>query len=357
MGSNSIGKIFTLTTFGESHGSYIGGIIDGMPPNFKIDYEFIKKELKRRSPSGKFETDRKETDEFQILSGMFEGDTTGMPISFIIPNSNKKSSDYTEVKDVFRPSHADYTYFNKYGIHDYRGGGRSSARETTSWVFAGAIAKQFLATHNIQIAGYVSQIGKIKLEKLDIKPEPYFAESFETRCPDEKLNKKILDYLSLLKEQKDTCGGIVSCIIKNLPLGLGEPIFEKFQSRLAQAIFSLNTVKGLEFGRGFESASLKGSENNDEFIFEKNRVKTSTNNSGGLLGGITSGEDVNFNVAMKPIASILQEQNTIDKSNNNVKLKISGRHDVCVVPRAVPIIEALSAIIILDLILINNIYK
>ena len=357
MGSNNIGKLFTLTTFGESHGDSIGGIIDGCPSNIKIDFDLIKKELERRRPSSEFETKRSETDDFEIVSGLYNGVTTGTPIAFFIKNNNKKAADYNNLENIYRPSHADFTYLKKYGIRDHRGGGRASARETTSWVFAGAIAKQILNSYNIEIAGFVTQIGDIKLEKMGLTPSPYFADSFVTRCPDKSTDLKIQKHLKEIREQNDTCGGIISCIIKNLPIGLGEPIFDKLHARLAHAMMTINAVKGFEIGEGFNSASLKGSENNDEFIESSQQIHTRTNHAGGLLGGISNGEDLLFRVAFKPIASILQKQNTVDTSGKATEIVITGRHDVCVVPRAVPIVEAMAALVIVDFMLIAAAYK
>lgn len=357
MGSNSIGKLFTLTTFGESHGNSIGGIIDGCPSNIKIDFDLIKKELERRRPSSEFETKRSENDDFDIVSGLYNGVTTGTPIAFFIKNSNKKSADYNNIENIYRPSHADFTYLKKYGIRDHRGGGRASARETTSWVFAGAIAKQILSEKNIEIAGFVSQIGDVKLEKLSHTPSPYFADKFVTRCPDKNTDLKIQNHLNHIRQQNDTCGGIISCNIKNLPIGLGEPIFDKLHARLAHAMMTINAVKGFEIGEGFNSVFLKGSENNDEFIESNNKIRTKTNHAGGLLGGISNGEDLLFRVAFKPIASILQRQNTVDTDGKATEIEIKGRHDVCIVPRAVPIVEAMAALVIVDFLLISQAYK
>lgn len=348
MSSNSFGKLFTLTTFGESHSDSIGGIIDGCPSNLKIDFELIKKELKRRRPNSEFETKRIENDNFEIISGLYNGVTTGAPIAFVIKNENKKSVDYDNLKALYRPSTADFTYSKKYGIHDNRGGGRASARETTSWVFAGAIAKQILNNYKIEISAYVTQIADIKLDKLPISPSPYFADSFITRCPDKETDLKIQKLLIEIQKQNDTCGGIIACNIKNLPIGLGEPIFDKLPARLAHAMMTINSVKGFEIGEGFNSAKLKGSENNDEFIETLNQIRTKTNHAGGTLGGISNGEELLFNVAFKPIASILQKQNTVNSKGKVTEIEIKGRHDVCVVPRAVPIVEAMTALVIVD---------
>ncbi|OFX46074.1 MAG: chorismate synthase [Bacteroidetes bacterium GWA2_30_7] len=357
MSSNSIGKLFTLTTFGESHGYSIGGIIDGCPANIKIDFALIKKELKRRSPKSEFETKRNEIDDFEIVSGLYNGVTLGSPIAFIIKNTNKRSVDYDNLENIYRPSHSDFTYSKKYGIRDPRGGGRASARETTSWVFAGAVAKQILNAHNIEIAAFVSQIGDIKLEKNPPSPSPFFADSFITRCPDKETDLKIQKHLNFILEQKDSCGGIITCNIKNLPIGLGEPIFDKLPARLAHAMMTINAVKGFEIGEGFNSAILKGSEYNDEFIETKNQIRTKTNHAGGTLGGISNGEDLVFRVAFKPIASILQKQNTVDTDGKATEIEIKGRHDVCVVPRAIPIVEAMAALVLVDFLLIAKAYK
>ena len=350
--SNTIGKLFKLTTFGESHGPAIGGVIDGCPAGIELDFNAIQQELNRRKPGqNKLTTARKEQDEVIFLSGIFEGKTTGTPIGFQIINKDQKSKDYSNIKDVFRPSHADFTYQKKYGIRDYRGGGRSSARETANWVVAGAIAKQvikqFLPT--ISINAYTSSVGNVYCVK------PYqdldFAKREENmvRCPDADFAKQMEELIAKTKKEGDTLGGTITCIIENIPIGLGEPVFDKFQARLAYAMLSINAVKGFEYGAGFCSTNMKGSEHND--VFNEDGT-TKTNLSGGIQGGITNGMPIYFRVAFKPVATILQEQETITVKGEKTILKPKGRHDTCVVPRAVPIVEALSALVVLDLYLL-----
>ncbi len=352
---NTIGNKYRLTSFGESHGKAVGGIIDGCPANFKLDILKIQSELDRRKPGqNKYASQRKEVDKIEILSGVFEGKTTGTPIAFMINNKDANSKDYNELKDLFRPSHADYTYLKKYGFRDYRGGGRASARATIAVVVAGAIAKQILEKKNIKITAYTNQIGKIAMPS---KYENYTNEEIESsilRCPDEEIANEMQNEIKLAMKNKDTLGGIVSCKIENLPAGIGEPIFAKLTSALSHSIMSINASKGIEFGNGFDAASLYGSANNDEMFFKGDSVHTKTNNSGGIIGGISNGEDILFRVAFKPVATIFKEQNTINKNNENVKFTAKGRHDPCVVPRAVPIVEATTAIVILDMIQLNK---
>jgi chorismate synthase len=351
--SNTIGKLFRLTTFGESHGIAIGGIIDGCPAGITLNFDAIQQELNRRKPGQNFlTTNRKEDDKVVFLSGVFEGKTTGTPIGFQIINKDQKSKDYSEIKNVFRPSHADFTYQKKYGIRDYRGGGRSSARETANWVVAGAIAKQIIAYSlpNITINAYTSSIGSVYCIK------PYQELNFSkrednmVRCPDSDFAKQMEDLIKKTKDEGDTLGGTITCIIDNIPIGLGEPVFDKFQARLAHAMLSINTAKGFEYGAGFCSTTMKGSEHND--IFNEDGT-TKSNLSGGIQGGITNGMPIYFRVAFKPVATILQEQNTITIDGKKTILKPKGRHDTCVVPRAVPIVEALSALVLLDLYLLS----
>lgn len=347
--ANSIGKRYTLTTYGESHGLAFGGIIDGCPSNISIDFEAIQLELDRRKPGqSKLVSQRKESDTVEFLSGIFEGKTTGAPIGFIIKNENQKSQDYNQLKDAFRPSHADYTYDKKYGNRDYRGGGRSSARETVNWVVAGAIAKQIIP--EIKITAFVSSVGTIFINK------PYqdldFAkiESNAVRCPDAVTASKMEEYITEIKKQGDTVGGTITCIIQNVPIGLGEPVFDKLHAELGKAMLSINAVKGFEYGAGFCAAEMKGSAHND--LFNEDGT-TKTNLSGGIQGGISNGMDIYFRVAFKPVATLLQKQEVLSHDGQLVKQQGKGRHDACVVPRAVPVVEALAAMVLADFTLIK----
>lgn len=351
--SNTIGKIFQLTTFGESHGKAIGGIIQGCPAGIVLDFEQIQFELNRRKPGqSKIVTQRKEPDEVEFLSGIFEGKTTGMPIGFQIQNRDQKSKDYSHIQDVFRPSHADFTYEKKYGNRDFRGGGRSSARETANWVVAGGIAKQLIP--EIKIKAYVSSVGDLFLEK------PYQTLDFEqtekslVRCPDAVVSDQMLEKIAEAKKQGDTLGGTITCVLQNIPVGLGEPIFDKLHARLAHAMMSINAVKGFEYGSGFCGAKMKGSEHNDLFNEDGS---TKTNLSGGIQGGISNGMDIYFRVAFKPVATLMQKQQSIDKFGKQVEIQGKGRHDACVVPRAVPIVEALSAMVLADFYLLQKAMK
>ena len=355
MAGNSFGTIYKLTTFGESHGKAIGGVIDGCPAGLKIDIDFIQKELQKRKPGqSRITTQRKEDDQVTFLSGIFEGVTTGTSIGFMIENTNQKSQDYSHIKDKYRPSHADYTYDTKYGHRDYRGGGRSSARETASRVVAGALAKQILNHYNISIQGYVSQVGTIKVDKhysaLDL------AQTFENavRCPDDTVASKMFDLIDQTRKQGDTIGGIVSCVINGVPPGLGEPVFDRLEADLAKAMLSINASKGFEFGSGFNGTKMKGSEHNDEFFIKNKKVQTRSNYSGGIQGGISNGEDIYFNVAFKPVATIMQKQQTINNSLEEVSIEGKGRHDPCVLPRAVAIVESMAAITLVDHLLRNR---
>src|ERR1035437_485051 len=353
--SNTIGKLFTFTSFGESHGKGIGGIVDGCPPGIEFDEEFIQKELNRRRPGqSDISTPRKENDSVEFLSGIFEGKTTGTPIAFVIWNENQHSSDYDKLKEVYRPSHADYTYQQKYGVRDHRGGGRSSARETASRVVAGAIAKLVLKNSGIEITAYTSQVGHIAMpqdaESIDLS----CIESNIVRCPDQETAGKMIAYIKQLKEEGDSIGGIISCIIKGVPVGLGEPVFDKLQARLAQAMLSINATHGFDYGRGFEGVSMKGSEMNDAFVKDGDKVTTRTNNSGGVQGGISNGQDIYFRVLFKPVATIAKKQDTLDIHINEVELEARGRHDPCVLPRAVPIVEAMAELTLVDLYLTKN---
>jgi chorismate synthase len=357
MAGNSFGTLFKLTTFGESHGSALGGVIEGCPANFEIDFDFIDNELARRRPGqSKIVTQRKESDRVFFLSGIFEGKTTGAPIAFIIPNENQKSQDYEHLKDVFRPSHADFTYQAKYGHRDYRGGGRSSARETVSRVVAGAIAKQILIKEKITIQAYVSQVGTIKLEKEYTELNLNATETNIVRCPDSEIANKMIALIENIRKKGDSVGGIITCVIKNVPFGLGEPVFDKLHAQLGKAMLSINAVKGFEIGSGFNSVNFTGSELNDEFIYD-NKVKTKTNFSGGIQGGISNGEDIYFRIAFKPVATIMQTQQTITNKGTSVNLQAKGRHDPCVVPRAVPIVESMAALVLVDFLLLNKAVK
>ena len=349
MAGNTTGKLFCLTTFGESHGEAIGGVIDGCPPGLKISMDFIQNELEKRKPGQSFlTTKRKETDKVEFLSGIFNGKTTGAPIGFIIKNIDKKTEDYEFLKDIYRPSHADYTYEKKYGVRDYRGGGRASARETAARVVGGAVAKIILKNSRINIIAYVSKIGDIELEK------DYKILNFEqiekslVRCPDKETSEKMINLIKNIKDEGDSIGGIISCVVQGVPVGLGEPVFDKLQADLAKAMMSINAAKGFEYGAGFKSSGKKGSELNDSFIIEDGEIITKTNNSGGIQGGISNGQDIYFNVAFKPTPTIKKEQQTIDKNVKKVIFSGKGRHDVCLVPRAVTVVEAMTAIVLAD---------
>ncbi len=353
MAGNTFGNLFKVTTFGESHGVAIGGIIDGCPAGVTLDLEAIQAELDRRKPGqSAIVTQRKEPDTVEFFSGIFDGMTTGTPIGFAIKNANQKSKDYSHIKDSYRPSHADYTYDQKYGIRDYRGGGRSSARETASRVVAGAIAKQVLS--EIKINAYVSGVGAIKLEKSHTELDFSLTESNIVRCPDPKMANEMENYIKQIRKEGDTVGGIVSCAISGVPIGLGEPVFDKLHAELGKAMLSINAVKGFEYGSGFAGAELKGSQHNDLFNTDGT---TKTNLSGGIQGGISNGMDIYFNVAFKPVATIMQDQETIDKDGNMVNMQGKGRHDPCVVPRAVPIVEAMAALVLVDYWLMNRTIK
>jgi chorismate synthase len=349
--SNSYGTLFRITTFGESHGPAIGVIIDGCPAGLEIDESFIQSELDRRKPGqSKITTQRKEDDSFKILSGVFEGKSTGTPITIIIENQDQRSKDYSHVENTFRPSHADYTYQAKYGIRDHRGGGRSSARETAARVASGAVAKLLLKKRGVTVSAFVSQVGDIKA--------PHYTgmdlgntENNIVRCPDQPTAEKMIALIDQVRLDRDTIGGIVTCVIKGSPVGLGEPVFDKLHAELGKAMLSINAVKGFEYGSGFDGIRLRGSEHNDEFYNEAGKVRTRTNHSGGVQGGISNGEDIYFNVAFKPVATIMQDQQTVDKDGNEVTVSGKGRHDPCVVPRAVPIVESMAALVMADFLL------
>ena len=351
--ANSIGKLFTLTTFGESHGAALGGIIDGCPSNVKIDLNFIQKELDRRKPGqSKIVTQRKEADEVKFLSGIFEGKTTGTSIGFIIENENQKSNDYDHLKDTFRPSHADFTYDKKYGNRDYRGGGRSSARETVNWVVAGAIAKQIIP--EIKINAFVSSVGEIFINKPYQDLDFSLTETNPVRCPDIETAAKMEEYITKIKKEGDSVGGTITCVIQNVPIGLGEPVFDKLHAQLGKAMLSINAVKGFEYGGGFCAAKMKGSEHND--LFNEDGT-TKSNLSGGIQGGISNGMDIYFRVAFKPVATLLQKQDVLTNDGKIIEQQGKGRHDPCVVPRAVPIVEALAAMVLVDFTLLDKAYK
>jgi len=354
---NTFGNLFKLTSFGESHGSMIGGIIEGCPAGLEINKDLIQKDLDRRKPGqSKVTSPRKEDDKVQLLSGIFEGKSTGTPIGFLIPNINSKSQDYSNIKDVFRPSHADYTYEEKYGLRDYRGGGRSSARETACRVVAGSIAKQLLNNYGIKISAYVSSIGNIFADEKNVDLNKDF-DSNIVRCPDNEASEKMINLITELKSKGNTVGGQIKCIINGVKPGLGQPVFDKLHADLGKAMLSINAVKGFEYGSGFSGSKMTGSVHNDEFIVENGNVSTKTNNSGGIQGGISNGEEIYFKVAFKPVATIMSKQNSIDKEKNNVELSVKGRHDPCVVPRAVPIVESMAAIVLADHLLRNRTSK
>jgi chorismate synthase len=347
--NNSFGQLFTITTFGESHGRGIGVVIDGCPAGITIDRTFIQSELTRRKPGqSKITTQRQEADEFEILSGDFEGKTTGTPLTLMIWNQDQKSKDYSHIATKFRPSHADFTYQAKYGIRDYRGGGRSSARETAARVAAGAIAKLVLREIGVEVKSYVSQVGELKLNKPYTELNIDLAEENIVRCPDLKMAEEMIELIDSVRKDRDTIGGVVTGVITGTPVGLGEPVFDRLNADLGKAMLSINAVKGFEYGSGFEGVKMRGSAHNDKFYTEDGEVKTETNNSGGIQGGISNGADIYFNVAFKPVATIMMDQDSVDEEGNAAVVSGKGRHDPCVVPRAVPIVEAMAAITILD---------
>ncbi|NLX66159.1 MAG: chorismate synthase [Bacteroidales bacterium] len=351
---NTFGTIFRLTSFGESHGVGVGGVIDGCPPGLEIDMDFIQSELDRRRPGqSRITTPRKESDKVEFLSGIFENKTTGAPIGFLVRNENQQPSDYDNIKEAFRPSHADFTYQLKYGIRDYRGGGRSSARETIARVVAGALAKLYLRHLNINITAYTSEVGDIALEKgYKIYDLSRTEENF-VRCPDPDIAERMIKLIQEVRYQGDTIGGTITCVVKGVPVGLGEPVFGKLHAMLGSAMLSINAVKGFEYGSGFE-VTARGSEVNDSFYNDNGRVNTRTNNSGGIQAGISNGQDIYFRVAFKPVSTILREQQTVDIHGNDTTIKARGRHDPCVLPRAVPIVEAMAAITLMDAYLISK---
>ena len=348
--SNSFGKIFKISTYGESHGPAIGVIIDGCPSGISVSSEEIQKELDRRKPGqSEITTQRKEDDKIQILSGVYNGLTTGMPISLQIKNKDQKSSDYKHISNSFRPSHADFTYEKKYGARDYRGGGRSSARETANWVAAGAIAKKILNSLDISINAYVSKVGKCQID-IDYKKLDFSKiESNIVRCPDNNFANKFIKIIDNARKNKDTIGGIITCVVKGCPVGIGEPIFNKLHAELGKAMLSINAVKGFEYGSGFKGVEMFGSEHNDKFQINNGKISTKSNFSGGIQGGISNGEDIYFKVAFKPVSTIMKKQKSINNDNKEVIIQGKGRHDPCVVPRAVPIVESMAANVITDL--------
>ncbi|SNS94200.1 chorismate synthase [Ekhidna lutea] len=356
--NNSFGNIFKITSFGESHGQGVGIVIDGCPAGVELDEQFIQSELDRRKPGqSRITTQRKEADGFEFLSGVFEGKSTGSPITIFIRNQDQKSKDYDHIKDIYRPSHADFTYQEKYGVRDYRGGGRSSARITAGWVAAGAIAKLILKEIGIKCQAFVSQVGELKLEKNYLELDLSKTESNDVRCPDEVTAKKMFELIDNVRKNRDTVGGVVTGVISGNPVGLGEPVFNKLNATLGFAMLSINAVKGFELGSGFDGVKMRGSDHNDAFENKGSEIGTKTNHSGGVQGGISNGEDIYFNVAFKPVATIMKDQSSVDGEGNAITVKGKGRHDPCVVPRAVPIVEAMSALVMADFYLLAQTNK
>lgn len=357
--SSTYGKIFKISTFGESHGKAVGVVIEGCPAGLEVDVDFIQSELDRRKPGqSKITTQRNEDDKIEILSGVFEGKATGVPIAMMVWNADQRSKDYSHIADKFRPSHADYTYHEKYGLRDYRGGGRSSARETLARVAAGALAKLFLKGLGIETKAYVSQVGGLKLNKSYKELDLNTTEDNIIRCPDQEVAEQMIALIDEVRLSRDTIGGVVDCVITGVPVGLGEPVFDKLHAELGKAMLSINAVKGFEFGSGFDGIALRGSEHNDQFyVDEAGKVKTHTNYSGGIQGGISNGEDIYFRTAFKPVATIMQDQESIDSEGNKAVVSGKGRHDPCVVSRAVPIVEAMAALVIADFYLRNKSVK
>lgn len=352
---NSFGNIFRLTTFGESHGPGVGGVIDGFPAGITIDMDFVQQELKRRRPGqSALTTSRQEPDQVEFLSGIFEGKSTGCPIGFVVWNKNQHSNDYENIRNLYRPSHADFTYTQKFGIRDHRGGGRSSARETISRVVAGALAKLALKQLGINITAYTSQVGEIKLEKDYKEYNLDLIETNDVRCPDPTKAEEMATLIKQMKAEGDTIGGVITCVIQGCPVGLGQPAFGKLHAALGHAMLSINAVKGFAYGEGLDNMALRGSQQNDVFYNHEGRIDTRTNHSGGIQGGISNGQDIYFRVAFKPVATLLMEQQTVDIDGNDTMVKAKGRHDPCVLPRAVPIVEAMAAITILDYYLIDR---
>ncbi len=352
---NKFGTLFTLTSFGESHGVAIGGVIDGIPAGIAVDMDFIQSELNRRKPGqSSIVTQRKESDKVEILSGVFEGVTTGTPIGFAVYNTNQRSGDYENLRNIYRPSHADYTYSQHYGVRDYRGGGRSSARETIARVVAGAFAKLALKELGVTITAYTSQVGDIELDRDYKKYDFSLIESNDVRCPDVEVAQKMSRLIEEVKNSGDTIGGVITCVASGVPVGWGEPVFNKLHAKLGGAMLSINAVKGFEYGMGFEGVGKRGSEMNDIFVNNNGKITTLTNNSGGIQGGISNGEDIYFRVAFKPVATLLQEIRTVDINGNETVVTAKGRHDPCVLPRAVPVVEAMAAMVLLDSYLLSK---
>ena len=356
---NTFGHVYRLTTFGESHGPGVGGVIDGMPAGIEVDLDFIQAELDRRRPGqSTLVTARKEADRVELLSGVFEGRTTGCPIGFLVRNENQHSADYENMRHLFRPSHADFTYQSKYGLRDHRGGGRTSARETIARVVAGAFAKLALRSLGISVTAYTSQVGHIALSGSYTDYDLSLAETNAVRCPDAATAERMASLIMQVKGEGNTIGGIITCVVKGCPAGLGEPVAGKLHAELGAAMLSINAVKGFEYGAGFGGVGMRGSEQNDVFVPDgQGGITTCTNHSGGIQGGISNGQDIYFRVAFKPVATLLREQHTVNDSGEAVVLKARGRHDACVLPRAVPVVEAMAAQVILDNYLLNNIYK
>lgn len=358
MAGNTFGQAFRVTTFGESHGRAIGLVLDGCPAGLEIDDDFIQNELMRRRPGqSKIVTQRKEEDRMEILSGVFEGKATGTPIAMVIFNADARSRDYTHIADKFRPSHADFTYHVKYGVRDYRGGGRSSARETAARVAAGAIAKLFLRHHGIDIRAYVSQVGHLALDKLYSEINLGLVESNPVRCPDPSMAEKMEALIKEVRKAGDTIGGVVSCVVTGCPAGLGDPAFDKLHANLGRAMLGINACKGFEYGSGFEGVKMRGSEHNDRFYNDEGQIRTDTNYSGGIQGGISNGMDIYFRLAFKPVATIVPPQESVNEAGDAVVIEGKGRHDPCVVPRAVPIVEAMAALVLADHLLIQRMVK
>lgn len=353
--SNTFGTVFRLTGYGESHGPGIGGVIDGFPAGIEIDTEFVQAELNRRRPGqSRITTSRKEADRVEFLSGIFEGRSTGCPIGFLVRNENQHSADYDNMRDVYRPSHADYTYTQKYGLRDHAGGGRSSARETIARCVAGALAKLALRQLGITVTAYTSQVGPIALDRDYRKYDLSAIESNAVRCPDAEAARQMEELIAEVKGQGDTIGGVITCVITGCPVGLGEPVFGKLHAALGSAMLSINAVKGFEYGEGFDGVTQRGSEQNDRFYNRDGRIDTHTNHSGGIQGGISNGQDIYFRMAFKPVATLLMEQPTVDRNGEDTVLKARGRHDPCVLPRAVPVVEAMAAMTLLDYYLLNK---
>jgi chorismate synthase len=354
MGGNTTGKIFKLTTFGESHGPAIGGVIDGCPAGLNLDFAFIKREMDRRRPGqSRLVSPRKEIDEVEFLSGVFRGKTTGTPIGFLIRNEDVMSRDYDHIATAFRPGHADYTYYEKYGYRDYRGGGRSSARETACRVVGGAIAKLLLRKKRIKINAFTSSVAHISLNKPYTELDLSKTDANPIRCPHEPTAKKMINLIEKTRKAGDSLGGVISCVIKGVPPGIGEPVFDKLHAELGKAMLSINAVKGFEYGSGFAGTLLRGSKHNDEFYRDSGKkIRQKTNHAGGILGGISSGEDIYFRVAFKPVSTIMKDQNSVDETGNAMVLEGKGRHDPCVLPRAVPIVEAMSALVLADMMIL-----